>query len=257
MRIVLIDDEPLSLKDTLQAVKKACPNDEVIPFDDPYELLDYCLSNPVEIAFLDINMPKMTGTDLAKELKEESPKMNIIFTTAYDDYYRQAMELRASGYLLKPVLVKDIKAELSNLRYETGNTDEKLAHITCFGTFVVKDAAGKEVVFERKASREVLAYLVHRSGNACNSREIAAAIFEDDPYDAKRQAYLQKIISSMMKSLRNAGLEEIIDKKYNSMAINVDVVDCDYYRYRDLNMDVLDYRSDEYLEEFEWARDLY
>lgn len=255
MRIVLIDDEPLSLKDTLHALKKACPNDEIVAFEDPYELLDYCLSNPVEIAFLDINMPKMDGRDLAKELKAESPKMNIIFTTAFDDFYRDAMEIRASGYLLKPVLVKDIKNELANLRYDIGTTSEKIAHISCFGTFVVKDAQGNEVLFERKASREVLAYLVHRAGNACNSREIAAVIFEDEPYDDKKQVYLQKIISSMMKSLRNYGMEDIVEKKYNSISINVPLVDCDYFRYRELNMDVMDYRSDEYLEEFEWARE--
>lgn len=256
MRIVLIDDEPLSLKDTQQAIKRACPNDEIVAFDDPYELLDYCLSNPVEIAFLDVQMPKMDGRTLAKELKKESPKMNIIFTTAYDNFYKDAMELRASGYLMKPVMVKDIKNELANLRYEISDSENKVAHITCFGTFVVKTISGEEIVFERKASREVLAYLVHRWGNVCSSREIAAAIFEDEPYDNKKQVYLQKIISSLMKTLRNYGIEEIVDKKYNSMSINTDKVECDYYRYRELNMDVMDYRSDEYLEEFLWAHDL-
>lgn len=255
MKIVLIDDEPLALKDTLQALKRACPNDEIVAFDDPYDLLDYCLSNPVEIAFLDVQMPKMDGRTLAKELQEQSPKINIIFVTAFDNFYRDAMEIRASGYLLKPVLIKDIKNELANLRYVQVDNNEKLAHITCFGTFVVRDAKKEPIVFERKASREVLAYLVHRCGNACTSREIAAAIFEDQPYDKKNQVYLQKIISSMMKSLRNYGMEEIIEKKYNSIAINVDKVECDYYRYKELEMDVLDYRSEEYMEEFLWAHD--
>ncbi len=60
-----------------------------------------------------------------------------------------------------------------------------------------------------------------------------------------------------MKTLREYDIEDIVDKTYNKMSIDTSKVDCDYYRYRELNMDVLNYRSDEYLEEFEWARDYF
>lgn len=257
MRMVVIDDEPFVLKDTVSVIKRACPKDEVIAFSDPAELLEFCLENPCEVAFLDVQMGAMDGRDLAAELKKESPRINIIFTTAYEGFYKDAMTLRASGYLLKPIFEKDVRDEILNLRFEPTADDSAIISVTCFGEFKVTTKAGEEIKFERKKAREAFAYLIHRCGKNCTSRDIAAVLFGDEPFDKKKQTYLQKIISTMMKTLKDYGVEEVIDKEFNSIRINVDKVDCDYYRYKNLDADVLDYRSDEYLEEFEWADSYY
>jgi len=57
-------------------------------------------------------MRGMTGVEVAKKLKEINPKMNIIFVTGFSDYKGDAMDMKASGYIMKPVTAEEVKAEL-------------------------------------------------------------------------------------------------------------------------------------------------
>lgn len=253
MRIIVIDDEPLVLKDTVDVIKSVCKKDEVVAFSDSLEMLQYALEHPCEVAFIDIRMAGIDGMVLAKELKDISPRLNIIFVTAYDDYYRQAMEIHASGYILKPVKAEDVKREISDLRYDHHSKQKILLDITCFGSFEVKTPSGEKVIFERSKSKEAFAYLVHRHGGSVTTRDLAAALFEDEPFDEKKQVYIQKIISSMMKTLRKYGAEEVVEKNFNNMSINTDIVQCDYFRFLDLNADIMYNRNNDYMTQYSWA----
>ncbi len=101
----------------------------------------------------------------------------------------------------------------------------------CFGNFDVFLPDGTPVRFERSKSKEIFAYLVHRHGGSCSTREIAAALFEDEPYDKKQQSYLQTLISAMMKTLKKNGAAKAVNKSYNALSVNPAVLDCDYYRF--------------------------
>ena len=123
----------------------------------------------------------------------------------------------------------------------------------CFGNFDVFTPDGTPVHFERSKSKEVFAYLVHRHGSSCTVKEIAAALFEDEPYDLKQQAYLQKILSAMMKSLKKIGAEKVVNKSYNSMSVNVSLIDCDYYRFLELDAGAVNSYQSEYMSQYYWA----
>lgn len=69
------------------------------------------------MAFLDIEMPGMSGIALAQRLKELCPRGNLIFVTGFSQYMAEAFQLHASGYIRKPVTVKAVEEELRNLRY--------------------------------------------------------------------------------------------------------------------------------------------
>lgn len=111
----------------------------------------------------------------------------------------------------------------------------------------------KPVHFDRSRAKEIFAYLVHRHGSSCSSREIAAALFEDEPYDKSRQSYLQTLIVSMMKSLKAVGAEEAIHKDYNSLSVNTKVLDCDYYRFAELDAGAVNAYANEYMSQYYWA----
>ena len=68
-------------------------------FNKPNEALQYVIDQPVDLLFLDINMPSLTGIDLYKSLPQ---KTMVIFTTAYSQYAVEGFELKAVDYLLKP-----------------------------------------------------------------------------------------------------------------------------------------------------------
>ena len=200
MKILCVDDEPLALQMLELSVKKAKPDAEVLSYRKPRELLEAARQNGCDIAFLDIHMRGMNGVELAKELKAVNPKMNIIFVTGFSDYTGDAMSLHASGYIMKPVNKEKVERELSDLRFPIEPKSNALLRVQCFGNFDVFLPGGERMRFERSRSKEIFAYLVHKQGSACTTKEIAAVLFEDEPYDKKQQNYVQQLIASMMFS---------------------------------------------------------
>ena len=253
MRILCVDDEPLALEMLTQAIEEAIPDADLHPFRKQSELLADAEENGCDIAFLDIHMRGMNGVELAKGLKQINPKMNIIFVTGYDEYTGDAMRLHASGYILKPVTKEKIEEEISDLRFPIVPKNDALLKVQCFGNFDVFTPDGTPVHFERSKSKEVFAYLVHRHGSSCTIKEIAAALFEDEPYDSKQQAYVQKIMSAMMKSLKKVGAQKAVNKSYNSLSVNVNTLDCDYYRFADLDAGAVNAYQCEYMSQYYWA----
>jgi len=97
---LIVDDEPLS-QEVLKTFIDDTPmlNLKGVCFD-AIEAMEYLQKNAVDLIFLDINMPKLSGINFAKSL-EHAPM--IIFTTAYAEYAVEGFELNAIDYLLKPI----------------------------------------------------------------------------------------------------------------------------------------------------------
>lgn len=253
MRILCLDDEPLMLRMLQEAVERAKPEAQISGFTKQKELIAEAESGGCDVAFLDIYMRGMTGVEVAKKLKEINPKMNIIFVTGFSDYKGDAMDLKASGYLMKPVTAEDVAAELEDLRFPIVPKKKALLKVQCFGIFDVFTPDGKPLHFERSRSKEIFAYLVHRHGSSCTTREIAAVLFEDEPYDKKQQSYLQTLIAAMIKSLKKAGAEAAVVKSHNALSVNIDTLDCDYYRFQELDAGAVNAYQNEYMSQYYWA----
>lgn len=163
------------------------------------------------------------------------------------------MRLHASGYIMKPVTAEKIAEEMEDLRFPIVPKSGVLLRVQCFGNFDVFTLDGKPLHFERSRSKEVFAYLVHRQGSSCTIKEIAATLFEDMPYDKKQQAYIQKIMSAMMKSLKKVGAEKVVNKSYNSLSVNPSLLDCDYYRFKELDGGAVNAYQNEYMAQYYWA----
>jgi DNA-binding LytR/AlgR family response regulator len=97
---LIVDDEPLS-QDVLKKFVSDTPLLHLTGIcSDALEALQFLQENQVDLIFLDVNMPKLSGINFAKSL--ENPPM-IIFTTAYTEYAVEGFELDAVDYLLKPI----------------------------------------------------------------------------------------------------------------------------------------------------------
>jgi len=100
---VIVDDER-PLCDEMEYLLQSYPNVEVVSsFCDSHEALDYLTKNHCDLLFCDIDMPQMSGIELAECLGEMDKKILIVFVTAYDEYARDAFDTPAVGYLSKPV----------------------------------------------------------------------------------------------------------------------------------------------------------
>ena len=99
IRAIAIDDEPLAL----ELISRFCSHISTIQlektFTKPSAAITYLQKFPVELVFLDIQMPSITGLELVKKLPEN---VMVIFTTAFSDFALDAYNLNAIDYLLKP-----------------------------------------------------------------------------------------------------------------------------------------------------------
>lgn len=194
----------------------------------------------------------MTGLELARMLKDIHGGMNIIFVTGYSEYTMDAFRLYASDYLMKPVTPDAVTQAMQHLRNPVRLPQKKCIRFQCFGDFEVF-ADGKPLAFKRAKSKELLAYLVDRMGTAVTMGELMAVLWEDGPDDASRQSYLRNLISELNRALTDVGAENVIIKNRNTIAVDREKVDCDYYDFlRHIPYAVNCYHG-EYMQQYSWA----
>ena len=99
MTCIIIDDEPLARKGLKEYIREVDFLELVGDFDNPLKASDILLSKQIDLIFIDIQMPKITGLDFIKTLLHPP---QFIFTTAYPQYALEGFELNAIDYLLKP-----------------------------------------------------------------------------------------------------------------------------------------------------------
>ena len=97
---MIIDDEPLALEGLANYVKEVDFLSLTGTCENPVELISLLDKHPVDLIFLDIQMPKMNGIDFLKILKD--PPI-VIITTAFPTYALEGFQLNALDYLLKPI----------------------------------------------------------------------------------------------------------------------------------------------------------
>ena len=97
---IIVDDEPLAVKLLESFVAKTPQLQLLASFTDSVEALSFLREHPVQLAFMDIQMPDMNGMELSHMLTGDT---KIIFTTAFKEYAFESYEVSAIDFLLKPI----------------------------------------------------------------------------------------------------------------------------------------------------------
>ena len=251
MRIIAVDDEEGALSELVYEIRSAVPDAEVVQFSVPEKALEYMSRNQCDVAFIDIEMPDISGVVLAKQMKKHDPYLNVIFETGYSQYGTAAMQLHASGYILKPVTKTSVINEIDSLRYPVKDHAAGIRAVT-FGEFELL-VNGEQVRFRRAKSKEMLAYLVDQHGRAASKKEIAVILFEDRMYSRNIQDYMKKITSDLKESLRDAGAEKVLKYSYNSYAVDMGAFSCDLYEYEKGSAEAVNAFHGRYMSQYSWA----
>ena len=107
IRCITIDDEPLALGQIKSYISRIPFLEHIAEFSNAIEAQQYLASESVDLIFVDINMPDLTGTDFVRSLTVQRPM--VIFTTAYSEYAIEGFKLDAIDYLLKPFSFADFE----------------------------------------------------------------------------------------------------------------------------------------------------
>ena len=124
--VIMVDDRKIILTGGLPILKETMPNATVTGFTRPSEAVEYARANRVALAFLDIELGKVSGLELCRTLLEINPRTNVVYLTAYSEYSFDAWSTGASGFMLKPITPEGVRAQLKMLRYPFASGGEAL-----------------------------------------------------------------------------------------------------------------------------------
>lgn len=260
MTVICVDDEALILQRTVTMLKKTKKFDNVEAFMEVQQALDYLDGQSAQLALLDIDMPEMTGLELAERMKDKCPKIKIIFLTGYSEYAVDAYAIHASGYLLKPIGYDKLVAEIDYVlgqdkafeAKDDASVQDSRVKIETFGFFNIL-VDGKPVVFKRNKAKELIACLVDRQGKFVSRKDLFYIVWEDDDYDRAKQKYLDTIIRSLRDTLEEYGISEIFEMEKGLMRVVPEKFDCDLYRFLNKDRKAMESFRGEYMSSYTWA----
>lgn len=183
LRAAIIEDE-VNILEMMKYLLQANREFELVgSFLDPLKAIDEIPYLNPDVIFIDIEMPKVNGLEVASRLKTNGNQ--IVFTTAYDTYAIEAFRVQATDYLLKPVTEETItliterlkrgKTQLSAL-IESPRED---INIQCFGSFKMTDKFGDIVKWPTQKTEEMFAYFLTKKQEIVSKWELAEALWPD------------------------------------------------------------------------------
>ena len=249
MIAIAVDDEALMLGALVAALEASPDITEVAKFSDCEAALDFVRNNPIDIAFLDINMRGMGGLALAESILDTRSHCKIVFCTGYEEYAISAFKLHASGYLMKPISAEDVQGEIDNIKGIRQKS--KLLTVKCFGNFEVY-VKNKPLVFKRLKTKELFAFLVDRNGAGMTAKQICAVLFPGDTDDTKNSAYIRQLVMDLKNTLKAVGAEDVLCHETPFYRIDTTLIKCDYVSY--LETGKPEFRG-EYMTQYSWAEE--
>ena len=253
MKIICVDDEAVILNYTVHLCEELEKKPQVFGYTKTKDALEEIKKQDTDVALLDIDMPDMNGLVLAAKIKEISPDTSIIFLTGYSHFAADAFKLHASGYLLKPVDRDELETEVN---YAMSQKPVRTAALNIeahtFGEFELY-AGDRAVVFSRSKAKELFAFLIDKQGGSVSKKTIFAALWEDEVYNRSKQKYLDIIIRSMFDTLKEYGIDDIVERQRGALRIRPEKIDCDMYRFFDGDTEAVNAYRGIYMNSYTWA----
>ena len=249
MKAIAVDDELYMLETLEEAIRASFDITQVDSFSSCSAALAHAAENPIDIAFLDINMRGIGGLGLAEKLIGLQPRCKIVFCTGYTEYAVSAFQLHVSGYLMKPITPEAVQKEIDHIKGIKAG--EKLLTIQCFGNFEVLHN-GEILRFKRKKTKELFAVLVDRNGAGMTSKEICAILFPEDTDDTKNAGYLRQLILDLKNTLKTVRAEAVLQHETPYYRIDINQVKCDYHSFLETGNP---HFHGEYMAQYSWAEE--
>jgi len=188
-----------------------------------------------QVWFIDIDMPEITGLELAQQINELDERAFIVFTTAHQQYAIQAFELAATDYILKPVdynrLLKTVEriAKEAALYETVAILDHQKLQVQLLGSYQVSNRAGQFMNWRFAKERELFACMLLNNTDSIARDKLIDLLWPNDSYE-KAKIYLHTAMSVLRKNLKKLGIEQTISYKMESYMLNKSKLDCDVYK---------------------------
>ena len=208
---IIVDDEPIA-REILENHLKKIENIQVVDScKNAIEAFNVLNNHDVDLIFLDINMPEITGLSFANSINK---KIKIIFTTAYRDYAVDGFNLKAVDYLLKPISFERLFQSIHKFKNESLSFREDIPRDIQYDNtdffFVRSDRKMIKINFSELDYIESLADYVkiHSNGKVIITRETISSIEAKLPKKDFLRVHRSYIVSiNKIKSFTNEFIE--------------------------------------------------
>ncbi len=194
-----------------------------LPAENGSQVMDLMTVHNVDVLFLDIEMPGISGIETAHYLQTAYPKLNVVFVTGHPEYALDALKVHCSGFIEKPFDEDDIRDALNHLRFPLEKSAESPLRVRCDGSFTVF-LNGKDFGFRRGRTMELFAYLVYKNGAMCLNGELLGILWEGD---TEKAGFLRQLVKDMRDSFEAAGIKDIVRKRHGALGLNTEAYTLD------------------------------
>jgi len=250
MRAILVDDEPIMLGSFLRSSAGIEDLTVIGSFEYPEDALEFAETHSFEVAFLDVEMPEMSGIELAQRLRAMKPHLCVVFISAYEKYIRESNRLGADDYIVKPYTDETLELMMKRLRLLCRRQEKEL-FIRTFGVFGIL-RQGQPLAISGKA-KEILALLVTKRGREISNEEIYSTVWEGREYDNVQMKVYYNALRRLKATLEELGLSGLLRSTAHGQLVNTELFDCDYYDWLDRNTTDRSRFQGEFLPEYSWG----
>ena len=233
MRIAAVDDETHALERFERMISGIAELELCGLFESGEQLIAYLKGNPLDVVFLDIEMPGISGLQLSEQIQNLNEQIDIVFVTAFNQYAVEAFEVQAVDYILKPLTEERLHKTLKRLQKTSGKpVNDGKPFVQCFGDFEVL-LNGEALTWKNSKAKEVLAFLVYKNGMPVGWEKIADAVWPDFNAE-KAQTNFHATTYLLRKRLAEVGLSQIIESVRGNYRVVSDKFDCDVYQLEEM-----------------------
>jgi two-component SAPR family response regulator len=237
--VIAVDDEIKALERFERLAGKEPRISDITSFTNPEDAIEHCKKHKADIAFLDIDMPKIRGLRLAGILREYNPYLTVVFVTAYDQYALDAFRVHAYDYLLKPIGSDDIKELFDRLDLNShallAQAPDRALYVQCFGSFIcyTNQVKSARIHFRTAKAEELFALLLQYNAVPASRDQLIDKLWPD-AIPEKAANYFRVTCTYLRKALKNAGFEDIIQRDRDNYMLNKSLLNCDTHLFIEL-----------------------
>ena len=234
-KVAVVDDNKLTLDLLETLLSDYLGIITTYTYTDPHIALEEIMKEKADLVFLDINMPKMNGLELASKLMEHDESIKVVFITAYNYYAIEAFELYALDYLLKPInkerLAKTMKRFLALKEPITPKQVNDVLYIKTFGGLEVYNSH-KPVNWKGPKTEELFAFLISHYEKGIHKELIIEHLWHDYDYN-RALSNMQTALYRVRQALNDMG--DYIQIKFS----------CDnyYVEFKSIHFDLLEFTN--------------
>lgn len=246
MRAIIVDDEQLT-GEYISRLLDRCGVEIAGCYTDPVFAVEQIKKLQPDVLFLDIEMPGMSGLELAEHVVAELGETEIVFITAYNQYALEAFRVNALDYLLKPVLPEDMQNTVNRVKKRMGNrakTRESVVkskvRVSFFGNFsITVEETSRPVHWITAKCAELLAYMLLQDGEKEISKWKLIEVLWPDKNPVKADINLRSTVSRLNKTLRDdhVGMTVVSSRNGYHLEISDIELDVDVFRLAQLVQD--------------------